>query len=693
MALSLCPARSVFLLALFIASAALPPQHARCADRSPLETCKRWPQNRLIVDGLQSRRFMLEASGEVKRMPSSVEVNGREIYHRSFSLSLDIPEPIALFQDSPGKVCSVARDTERNVPLWIPVFFVGRPWQSRAELKAGAERTVFAPSERLTDGGNFAEVQFYLKQGSWSFTDIRPFFACGKPGVMLCQGYCPGNSSILAQTLINSVVADSASPLPEVTRRIPDPAPPAVPVPPAAATAPPPAIPSRPLKRLALAFEDNSGSGIAPADVLEAEGSVSIEGVDLTAADGKLVADLSEAVFARANTAEALRRLFRHYQISTVKIEVSRTVLTAAPLFIRVADIAIKITDAAGKPAGGCDLALDVEPSRRLGHGWKKPEAHERTRGLKLWEEGSSYAPHLPPSIGKNELLIATAEPGAAARLIAIAPGCELESRPLITAEELRSGTISRLLQETRQTLLALLSTDSDFFKSFDASSMEGFWSGALDLIGSVSEGPWERKLLARAQFPGPSPETGILEDRTAGRLAGESTREAIVRKLIAGSRSTPGPLSIMGSQPIKRFHFDPALEPIWADAGIYRGGREGPGALLVISGGIDPNGSYFCRFPAYGETAPWAPLQWTKWTRKLFVLEVWSDIAAEALQKNLRAKPAEGAPSGIYACNLPVSEESKIVLYGVVPSALAAGTRGSAFAYLTARANSHLRP
>ncbi len=701
MVLPLRPIGHLLLRALLIASAALLPRNAFCADRNPPGICRIWPQNRLIIDGLQSRRFMLEAASEAEPALSPLVVNGRKIYHRAFSLSLDVAEPIALFQDSPGKACSVARDNEKNAPLWIPVFFVGRAWQSADELKADAQRTAFAPSERLANGENFAEIQFYLRKGSWSFSDIRPFFACGKPGLMLCEGYCPGDSAALAESLIDSVVADAASPLPEVISRSTEPSPPILPAPPAAVPAPPPpapgaphaTIPLRPLKRLVLALERKTGSAIAPADVLEAEGSIRIEGAEVKAADGTLIADLPEDIFARANTAEALRRLFRYHQISTVTIEASRSVLTAEPLFIRAADIAVTIADAAGKPAGGCNLALDVAPDRKIGRGWANAAAPQRTRGLKLWEEASGYALRLPAGVGKNELLIATAEAGAAARILNAGPGCELEARPLVSAEELRSGTISRLSVEQRPILIALVSTDSDFSKSLDAPSIDGFWSGALDLAGSVSEGPWQRKLLARAQFPGPSPETGILEDLTGGKLAGVSTREALIKKLIAGSHRAPGPLAIIGSEPIKRFHFDPALEPIRADAGLDRGVREGQEALLFISGGIDPSGSYFCRFPAYGEPAPWARLQWTKRVRRVFVLEAWSDIAAKALQDISRAQPAEGAPPGIYSCNFSGSDGVKILLYGVVPSALAAGTRGSAFGYLTARANSHLRP
>ena len=65
----------------------------------------------------------------------------------------------------------------------------------------------------------------------------------------------------------------------------------------------------------------------------------------------------------------------------------------------------------------------------------------------------------------KNALLIDTAEAGDAARLFSAGPGCQLEGRPNVTAEELRSGPVARSVHRalSGQALIALVSTDSDF--------------------------------------------------------------------------------------------------------------------------------------------------------------------------------------------------------------------------------------
>ncbi len=748
--------RILWLAILMALPAAAVPRNALSADKGLPDACWRWPQNQLIVDGgLQSRHFMLEARGEVQAMPPSIGAGARKIYHRTFSLSLDVAEAIALFKTSSAKTCIIARDKEKTLPVRVPVFFVGRSGQSLDDLRDDAERAAFAPSSTLGGGNDFAEVRFYLRKGASRFSDIRPFFACGLPGLMLCEGYCPGDTVTLAGRLVDWAVKgvtwgqqanagqseqapqplpappparrETASPLPAPppvqhetaspplaheaappaytdaapvpapnpdALRLPAPVPPAPPPPQRETELISPPI-SHPVRRIILAFERKDGSAINAKDVLGAEGSVNLEGVPLTALEGGLAGELPQDVFPRANTLETLQRVFPHYRIWAVKIEESRTVLTAEPLFVAAGDLRVKILDAAHEPASGCDLALDVLPNRKLGRGWAKADESQRARGLKFKPERAGYIAELPANVSKNELLIATGEPGSAARLLSVAAACELEAKPLVTVEELRSGTIVRTLRETGPILSALLSTNSDFFfGSAGIAEAEGFWSSALDLAGSVSEGPWERKLLARAQSPGASIETGLLQNlQGADKLAQGEARVPIMQKLLEGSRPKPGLPAIAGSKPIKRFGLDQALALIRRDAGIVPGSSERPETLLLITGGIDSYGSYFCRYPMRGNTAPWARPQWVKRARKVFVLEVWSEAEAQTLQRISRAKPAEGAPNGVYFCNVPGAGGAKIALYGVVPAALAGGAKTGVFAYLTERANSYLKP
>ncbi len=651
--------RCMVCLAAMVAAAALAPWGAAGGELNAPEICARWPQNRLIAgSGLQSRHFMLEAKGQAQQMPPFPGAGGREIYHRTFSFSLDETKSIALYRTDAANTCVIARDMEKTLPFRVPVFFVGRAGQSAEDLKADAERTAFAPSASIAAGADFTEVSFRLRKGGRSFSDIRPFFACGLAGLMLCEGYCPGDTPVLARLLAGwtirgvewrpaavqgapaapqepptqrepeanapgtaplrpraAAAPPQAAPMPETApapRSVDRPSPPIVPPPALAKTppieqeappepqppvaetapaqeeappvqeAPPPNVPApAPAeRRLVLVFERKSGDAISPADILKAEGSVSIEGVTLTATAEGLAAELPEAVFARWNTAQALQKLFPHYLVLGVKAEELRTIITAEPL-----------------------------PARKTG--------------------------------------------------------------PI---------------------LIALVSSDSDFSSQVGAEAVEGFWSGALDLAGSVSEGSWERKLLARAQSPGFSAETRMLEDSWGGRLALGSARNSILRKLIEGSSSGPA-APITGFKPLQRFQLDLALEPIKLDAGILPGNYEAKEALLLISAGIDPAGSYFSRHPVRPEESPWARPLWVKQAQRIFVLEVWSEVSAEALKRISRAGAAEGAPPGIYLCNIPGTDGANIALYGIVPRALSESARAGAFKFLTARANSYLRP
>ena len=239
------------------------------------------------------------------------------------------------------------------------------------------------------------------------------------------------------------------------------------------------------------------------ADVIQAEGSLNIEGVALQAASEGLTADLPAEAAKKADDAAYLKKLLRRYQLVTVRKEPDRIVLVVEPLYVRAEDLKIEVHDAAGEPVRGCELALDVSSDRRLGGGWSKLGDKERLHGLEFAETDSHYGLNLPVDIEPNELLISTAEPGNVARLSNIGSGCQLEVRPWVTAEELRSGNIARSLKGAGQTLIAVFSTDSSFAGSLGgAAAADGFWSDALRLVNVVSTAAWEKKVLARAQAP-----------------------------------------------------------------------------------------------------------------------------------------------------------------------------------------------
>jgi len=850
------------------------------ARAAPSDACTKWPQNRLLIGhDLQSRRFLIEPLGDpAKAMPFFPSSAGRNVYQKSFGLYLDVSERISLFTSREPRTCLLSRDPARQDPMKTPVFFVGREGASLEDLKEDAEMVAFAPSKLLDIGASFADVTFRLKRGGSRFDEIRPFFLCGLPGLLVCQGSCPPDSVTLGASLVNdllkpkppqpAVTARAEAPLnpepekpvkapppvksapapekpaepkpetpvapapakpapslpaaPEVTPRrelppaltvpqpvtppptpslveprpepAPQPAPPkaapatpeskaspapepvapprpeTVPVtppepekpapplpeplqPPAIETpqqqpvppeptpatpdvAPQPAAPAAPsapapqpapepappapdnkpadtappapatpgaaavptTRRLTLIFRQESGQPFPAEDVLRAEGSISVDGKILTPTPVGLVADLSDASFKRALDPATLEMQMPHFRISSVQTEGQRVVVTVKPLFVRAADLMIRITGAAGEPVRGCDLALDVSMNRRIGEGWPKFVPQERPRGLPFTvSDGSVYRLRLPSSIDAGELLISTAEAGAAAIILngPNAPTCELEARPLVTAQEIRDGTISRALQRTGPTLIALLSTDASLAGSLGAVAVDAFWSNTFDLVRSVSWARYEKKVLARAQAPGTSRDTTLIEiENSATPLADGNVRDAPLRALIDGSHAKTVPGSFFDVRAIDRYHLDLALELVRKDAGITAQPGVKQETLLVVTGDVKETGSYFCQEPVSRESDPFDIPKWVRIARRTFALEVWSEEAARSMLHVSRIRPAPSAPEGVYVCRMPGAHTDKIALYGVLPSVLQDDAkRARAFTYLTEQAKAFLRP
>ena len=141
------------------------------------------------------------------------------------------------------------------------------------------------------------------------------------------------------------------------------------------------------------------------------------------------------------------------------------------------------------------------------------------------------------------------------------------------------------------------------------------------------------------------------------------------------------------------RFELDAALQIVRRGAGLVPRDGLPRDTLLLITGGIDPAGAHFCRLPTPPDITLPAPGQWAKGVRKMFVLEVWSEPTAKELEGASRARLAPGRAGGIYSCNFPSVDGGGVALYGVLPSSLSDSARAATFEWLTAQANSHLRP
>ncbi len=400
-----------------------------------------------------------------------------------------------------------------------------------------------------------------------------------------------------------------------------------------------------------------------------------------------LTADIPAEAFKKVADTAYLKKLLRRHQLVNFRQDGDRLVLVVEPLYTRAEDLKIDIRDAAGEPVRGCDLTLDVSANRRLGDGWAKTGEKEQKHGLEYAESDGNYGLNLPVDVEPYELLISTAEPGNVALLANSAPGCQLENRPWATAEEIRSGKIVRSLQRTGQTLIAVFSTDSTFADSVTPAGADGFWSDALRLVNVVSTAAWEKKVLARAQAPGVSPDTVKLQSEGQGAaLAGDGNRGAILKMLSKGSQNTTIPASVFQVQPIDQYSLNMAMQLIREDASIPPRYSVKQESLLLVLGSVREPGNSFC------QQFPWSSQQWVKRARKIFALEVWSAGAVAAMQS--RIKPAQNAPDGVFLCNIQGPEGDKIALYGILSKVVSdSNARAKVFSYLTGQANIFLKP
>ena len=174
-----------FLLALLACMAVFMPRLA--ARGGSVDACVRWPQTQLCIgNDLQGRRLVLEPSGNLRAMPNFRVAEGRSIFHKPFRLCLDVGGRVGIFvSDDAPRMCVLSRD-QAPAAMEIPVFFVGRPGESLEQLAEDANKLVFDPSTYLNVGSDFSDVTFHLKSGGSRFDEIRPFFLCGLPGLLVC---------------------------------------------------------------------------------------------------------------------------------------------------------------------------------------------------------------------------------------------------------------------------------------------------------------------------------------------------------------------------------------------------------------------------------------------------------------------------------------------------------------------------
>jgi len=448
-------------------------------------------------------------------------------------------------------------------------------------------------------------------------------------------------------------------------------------------------------RHLVLTFEKTDGTPLSAADVLQAEGAVTIEGQKASAASEGLTANLSEIAYERAVPEANLKTLLSRHRVAAVKPAGDHILLSVEPLYTRADDLKIKISDSAGNPATSCSIGLDVPAERRLGTGWEKAAQSRKNAGLTYLSTGSDYVLEMPWGLSASELLIATEPAGNAARIFSAAPNCLLEAKPDVASSEIKSETISRALARTGPILIAIVSAGSNLASALP-SSADNFWSEALDLIESVSSQAWEKKILARAQAPGVAADTKVLAhgDSAKPLAGGQEERASQIKTLVEASSVKAGPLSILQAQPVERYQIDVVLKAIRKQAQLLAVQSAGEESLLILIGGVRSGTSDFCERAMKGDGDDPRPPKWVKDTKRAFIIEIWDDSAVSSLRDYHRIEGVQDAPAGLYRCKIGGRDGEKIKLFGVTVATIADRTsRNSVFEYLNLQASTFLKP
>lgn len=714
------------------------------------DACQIWRENRLFIDRtLENRQFQLEPDGPLQSLPAAALTQQRPILHRTFSLSLDTAQNLSLYYGARPRTCIIAPDKEKKQTLKLPVFFVGRNDEGQAQLEEKASRARFAPSGALSQGRSFSDVSFHLRKSSFSFSEIQPFFHCGLPGLLLCEGRCPENSAALASSLVNAVVkgeflprqpkAPETAPKMEAnegskpgktpaaeqttpkSQEVPPSSPPPngeqpkkeaqentpleaqkaspqEPIQPSAPLTPakPAASPPSERERIVLTFEKADRTPFEAAEVLLAEGEVKIAGAVFALQPEGLVAELTPEAYEKANQPELIKTLLHHYRVTAIKQKEKGYLLTVEPLYVFADRVTVEVRDAANLPVRNCSLRLEVPMDRQLGLGWDNLRQGEGQRELEFFNDyGPVYRVNLPAGVPQKQLLIGTQQRGEALALSSTTPNCAFAEGAAVSLDELRGLTLKRSLKRSGPILIAILTTDSTFASALPL-DVNVFWSGILDLIKTASADEWKKKILARAQAPGVSLASTIL-DTADGMEPLDATQEKRAEHIVllrAGSQLEPGPLSIIRFRPIERFHLDLVLKTFRKMEGISPQLTIGEEALLLVSGSVKKGGSRFCTSSVHGEATDDLRPQWVRQARRAFILEVWDDSTIETLKKDAQAEAAVGAPVGIYRCKIGGSDGDKVNLYGMSLAILKeVNGRAAMFSYLIEKARDFLKP
>ncbi len=404
----------------------------------------------------------------------------------------------------------------------------------------------------------------------------------------------------------------------------------------------------------------------------------------MQATDEGLTARLPEDALTRASSPQNLKSLFLRHRVTAITLNTANILLTLEPGYIKANDLKVRVVDPRGMPVADCNLRIDVPATAQAGSAWNAVPLVDGRRTLSLGRNADWYSfafSGIIPLIVKGK-----GDPGIL--LMNLDDRCPLENRSAVTEAELRNGLAIRTTRSSGAVLIAIGTTDGDFSAQMP-NVPSVFWTKALALTDTVARLEWKKIAFALAERPGIdssiSELPGVLDGPEPAR---NEKRTAAVKTFVQASTTSSVALK---SEPLEAINLTQALSVIRRNGGIDPRESIGQETLLVVTGGVKKQSGLCDALENPATTSKSAT--WLMPIRRAFIVEIWDDALAQALDSARRTTKPVSAPVGVSLCQ-GKGAAANVQIYAIVAKTLQDETaRNAAFSFLIQEASIRLKP
>jgi hypothetical protein len=419
---------------------------------------------------------------------------------------------------------------------------------------------------------------------------------------------------------------------------------------------------------------------------LSAEGVVKVSEVPLVLQGNTLQAEMTEMQFNNALIASNLKAAFLRHEIVSIEPQRGDSLvhLVVEPNYAPARELSVEVFTPQGTPATGCAIALEVPIQRQLGRGWDRLPGGD-VKSIPFVQQAQRYVADMT----MQDAFVWLKDDLPALQLTNANPGCLLAPRSTVTLDELRGRRIVRNTEAAGPVLIAAATADPNLTTALSVPP-QTIWTRILGIYDRAASEGWATRVLLRAQSPAVQTNITLLgaqgdlpavrEENRAGTLKflTDASSPAYIPAITPASRLTlqSVPLLVRNGRIVARMNQ------------VRTFGQE---ALLILSGGIQQQGSDTCAF-IRGWPAGVLNLDWLQPLRRAVFIELWSAQTVTA-QAPSDAAGAISPPSGVTLCR-GQGDRSKLILYGIDASRLGSAESADAiFNFIQENAAAFLKP